>query len=687
MSGTRCGSQALRGVLLLSLLLNVGGLLALTEHSTIPSVFGAQSYVIAKPWEPLLIGNGTIPAGDKMVVTCTLQAGKRYHIFLVGDYVNEANPRTDYDIFVYPPSGPRTTHTEATGMPEQVANDAAHQFYVAQSTGTYRFEIHNDPEDTKSGMAEPAVFTVIEHIDTDKRLSTSLKGRLLPSDPQNPASTWACEFTTPASNFTVYIDTPDDIDMFEARVYPMANPSTTGYEIWGVPTPNGDLLNGTIVGGYGGFNTTIEGYRPASLTASCEYMGEKMEINVSGLGSSNSTSASLGVSYFLVLIAEYSKTSTPSVVPFYIKTSNLKPDIALNETIGNVYANEITEVSAEITSGRVVNSVWMNFTVNGVKWVDVTPLVKAGDLYSGQMPAFAAKDVVAWSICAEDEIGNVGRLDSSFNVKARTETSIYVSNGSVVGGDTVEVTGQTTLAGASLKLNFTSGGFKEIIPVNADQFGGYRYTYLPKQAGSWSVSAKFDGDDSAYPSMSSPALFTMTPQPTSVSCTLDSPEIKVNQVLQLSGKTTPAVAGLPVEVTLASGGVAKTQTLTTGADGSFSLSTPLEEGEWDVVAQVKGNWRYASSSGGVLKVNVLPLTIIDKLYIAAVTAATPPYLYAVILASGIAATLVVRWRFPNISSRLPKPLQALFARLGHSTKAKGVSTRDRQRYRKRDEED
>ena len=687
MSGTRCGSQALRGVLLLSLLLNVGGLLTLTEHSTIPSVFGAPSYVIDKPWTPLLIGNGTIPTGDKMVVTCSLQAGKRYHIFLVGDYVNEANPQTDYDIFVYPPSGPQTTHTEATGMPEQVANDAAHQFYIAQSSGTYRFEIHNDPEDTKNGMDEPAVFMVIEHIDTDKRLSTSLMGRLLPSDPQNPASTWACEFTTPASNFTVYVDTPDNIDMFEARVYPMANPGTTGYEIWGVPTPNGDLLNGTIEGGYGGFNTTIGGYRPASLTASCEHMGEKMKVNVTGFGGSNSTSTSLGTSYFLVLIAEYSETSIPSLVPFYIKTSDDKPDVALNGTIGNVYANEITEVSAEITSERVVDSVWMNFTVNGIKQVDVIPLAKSGDLYSGQMPTFAARDVVAWSICAEDEIDNVGRLDSSFRVKARTETSIYISNGYVVGGETVEVTGQTTLAGASIRLNFTSRGFKEIIPVKADQLGGYRYTYLPKQAGPWSVSAKFDGDDSAYPSTSSPASFTMTPQPTSVSCTLDSPEIKVNQVLQLSGKTTPAVAGLPVEVTLVSGSVAKTQALTTSADGSFSLSTPLEEGQWDVVAQVKGNWRYASSNGGILKVNVLPLTIIDKLYIAAVTAATPPYLYAVILASGIAVTLVVRWRFPNISSKLTKPLQALFARLGHSTKAKGVSAGDRQRYRKRGEED
>lgn len=676
MSGTRCGSQALRGVLLLSLLLNVGGLLTLTEYPTMPSVFGAPSYVITKPWKPLFIGNGTIPEGDKMVVTCTLQAGKRYHIFLVGDYVNEANPQTDYDIFVYPPSGPQTTHTEATGMPEQVANDAAHQFYVARSSGTYRFEIHNDPEDTKNGMAEPAVFMVIEHIDTDKRLSTSLMGRLLPSDPQNPASTWACEFTTPASNFTVYVDTPDGIDMFEARVYPMANPGTTGYEIWGVPTPNGDLLNGTVEGGYGGFNTTIGGYRPASLTASCEHMGEKMKINVSGFGSSNSTSASLGVSYFLVLIAEYSRGG-PSAVPFYIRTDTSKPVLSLSSPFDLVSSNSPVKMSANVSSKRPIMRVWMNYTVNGVAGAAPIYLQKIENYYEGELPSFAPKDHVNCTLSAEDEIGNVGRLDSSFKVKARTETSLYVSKGNVVGGDTVEVTGQTTLAGANLKLNFTSGSFNEIVPVKVDQLGGYKCTYLPKQAGTWSVSAKFDGDDATYPSKSSPASFTMTPQPTMVSCTLDSPEIKVNQVLQLSGLTTPAVSGLPVEVTLASGSVAKTETLITKGDGSFSLSTPLEEGEWDVVAQVRGNWRYASSSSGIVKATVHPLGILDQ-------ATTPPYLYVVVLAAVVGVILVVRWRVGDLSSRMPKPVQDLLAKLSRKPKARRAGATGR--YRRREED-
>ena len=649
----------------------------------------ADIYLTPDPlWNPILIGNNTITPQTSEYLRYTLQGGKMYHIFLVGNWTELTPSTTDYDIYVTGPNGESYRFTEAKGIPEQVFNDDKEQFFIPKSSGTYTFEIHNDEGNTDRNNATSAVFMAIEHVNTDKVNNATLLGRTSKCGAYPPPSqsTYACEFTTTSSNFTVHVDTPSDMDLYEVRLYEIASIGGV-HDLNGLPTPTGpDLVNTNTTSGHGGYNFAVDGWRPPSFASAYDY-GEKLVVAAPTFGNSTVGTSGTLTTYFLVFIAEYSKTSTPSVVPFYIKTSDLKPTVALNGTIGNVYADETTEVSAKITSGRAVKSVWMNFTVNGVKWVDVTPLAEAGGLYSGQIPTFVAKDVVAWSICAEDEIGNVGRLDSSFRVKAKTETSIYVSNGNVVGGETVEVTGQTTLAGASLRLNFTSGSFKEIIPVNADQLGGYRYTYLPKQAGSWSVSAKFDGDDSAYPSMSSPALFTMTPQPTSVSCTLDSPEIKVNQVLQLSGKTTPAVAGLPVEVTLASGGVAKTQTLTTGADGSFSLSTPLEEGEWDVVAQVKGNWRYASSNGGILKANVLPLTIIDKLYIAAVTAATPPYLYAVILASGIAATLVVRWRFPNISSRLPKPLQALFARLGHSTKAKGVSTRDRQRYRKRDEED
>lgn len=638
----------------------------------------ADIYLTPDPlWNPILIGNNTIMPQTSEYLKYTLQAGKTYHIFLVGNWTEPVPSTTDYDVYVTGPNSEVYRFTEAKGLPEQVFNDGKGQFFITKSSGTYTFEIHNDEGNTNGNNAASAVFMVIEHVGTDRVNNATLLGRTSKSGyyPSPSQSTYACEFTTSSSNFTVHVNTPSDLDLYEVRLYTMS--SLGGFhDLNGLPTPTGpDLVNQNATGGHGGYNFAVDGTRPLSFVSAYDY-GEKVDIKAG-------TSGTL-TTYFLVLIAEYSKTSTPSVVPFYIKTSGLKPKVTLNGTIRNVYANETTNVSAKVVSGLVVKSVWMNFTVNGVKGVGVTSLSKVGSLYSGQMPAFAAKDTVAWSICAEDEIGNVGRLDSSFKVKARTETSLYVSKGNVVGGDSVEVTGQTTLAGANLKLNFTSRSFKEIVPVKADQLGGYKYTYLPKQAGTWSVSAKFDGDDTAYPSESSPASFTMTPQPTTVSCTLYSPEIKVNQVLQLSGLTTPAVSGLPVEVTLASGSVSKTETLITKGDGSFSLSTPLEEGEWDVVAQVRGNWRYSSSSSGIVKATVHPLGIVDQAMVAAAVAATPPYLYVVVLAAVVGVVLVVRWRVGDLSSRMPKPFQDLLAKLSRKPKAREAGATGR--YRRREED-
>jgi len=152
-------------------------------------------------------------------------------------------------------------------------------------------------------------------------------------------------------------------------------------------------------------------------------------------------------------------------------------------------------------------------------------------------------------------------------------------------------------------------------------------------------------------------------------------------VLLLTGKTTPAVQGIVVDIIFSSTADAKTETLTTGLDGSFSFVTPLVEGEWDVVAQVRGNWRYASSSSGIVKAMVHPLGILDQ-------ATTPPYLYVVVLAAVVGVVLVVRWRVGGLSSRMPKPIQALLAKVPtrESARVKKVDAGDKGRYRRQEKD-
>ena len=642
-----------------------------------PPVSGDVTIRPPNLWTPVSLVDATeILPQHSVNLKYTLQEGRRYHAFLVGNWT-ETSSKTDYDIYVSGPGG-SYRFTEAQGLPEQVFNDEGEQFFVPTASGEYTFKIHNDEGD--SGGKNPAVFMLIEHLDTNKVYTADLRGRNALCAGYTTFNTYAAEFTAPSSSFTVYVDTPDDLDMFEVRLYPMAGGSA-GININGVPTPTGEMMLGNVTGNYGGFNTSILGYKWPELTEGSYTYGEKITLQVQGSGGPTT--------YFIVLIAEYSKTSALSSVPFVIKMNTVEPTLALNDTIGDVFAGETKKVSAIVTSPYALKRIWMNFTVNGDAEAEVAYFSKVDQQYVGEIPAFAAKDVVDWSIIAVDEMGNLGRIGSSFNVRKRTETSCLLSSGSVQGGETVEAFGHTSVPGANVTLTFTTGSYEESIKVKTGTTGSYQYSYLPKQPGVWSVQASYDGDAEDHPSKSPPASFTMTPLPTTISVTLDPQVIKVNQELRLSGTTSPAMAGLMVDVALASGGNVTTETLTTKADGSFSLVTPLVEGEWDVVAKVRGNWKFASSSSGIVKATVLPLTIVDQAMIAAAMAASPPYVYVVLLASAIVIALVVRWRVPDIASKLPKPVQALLARLPTrgGGRAKKADNGGKGRYRRQGEEE
>jgi len=107
-----------------------------------------KTTIVSKPVDPVYIntisGYSTssipIPIGDSWKINYTLEAGKRYHVFLVGDWIcNETNPTTDYDILTYYPDGKQRWNTESAGLPEQVAFDDYHHYFVPPETGEYQF--------------------------------------------------------------------------------------------------------------------------------------------------------------------------------------------------------------------------------------------------------------------------------------------------------------------------------------------------------------------------------------------------------------------------------------------------------------------------------------------------------------------------------------------------------------------
>lgn len=616
-----------------------------------------------------------------MKVSAVLEEGRIYHIFLVGDWVDPARNGTDYDIIL---QGPAVfdTFTEATGYPEQVANDGRGQYFVAPASGIYEFSIQND-EGNSAGFppnnALPAAFMVVEHIETDRPYLSQMRGRQLMGSSDPLEMTQVYEFTTSAEAFTVYVDTPEDIDMFEVRVYPMADGAAEGHVINGVPTPSGDLLNGTVSGAFGGFNTTVEGYRNPVYTATCVGMGQKMEVEVDGLGSGSP------ITYFLVLIAEYSKTSAPTDVPFCIRTIDtvLKP--TFSEPVENVYAGEAKKVSATVDSEVDISRAWISYVINGVPSSVVTPLEGEDGTFEGFLPPFVAGDKVGYTLNFVDVIGNSGRMNSSFEVKKRGMLSCFLSDSSLVGGESVEITGYTTNLNSGVEIRLTCSSFTEKLAVKLNEAGSYAYTYTPKQAGSWSVQAVVDGDSTYHPVESTVTSFDLTPQVAQLSCSVISSEVKIGKPVEVVGSSSPPTVGLPVQVVASSGGEVITETIATSSDGSFTVDLPLAEGSWEIVAQVKGNWRWAASSSSIVPASVVPLTLLDQFFIALLAATGPPYVYVLLLGSGLGIALIVRAKSDFIAARAPEPLKRMLARFANPRAGKKQSEGAKGNYRRRSE--
>jgi len=154
---------------------------------------------IRKPVDPILFNDNSsiiqIGVGDEWDLIYTLEKGKMYHIYLVGEWVmNESDPITDYDIFVSGPTNYWSSHTESAGLLEQVSNDDNHQYFVPEASGKYEFTIINDVRDSEDDQS--AYFVLIEHIDVNEWYSIRLEGRARDTQDEVLRSGWGYEFNS-----------------------------------------------------------------------------------------------------------------------------------------------------------------------------------------------------------------------------------------------------------------------------------------------------------------------------------------------------------------------------------------------------------------------------------------------------------------------------------------------------------
>ena len=598
--------------------------------SPVPAYPLGNLTLVNKPVDLVRIDEGQIPVGASWTYIYRLKANHTYHIYLLGDWADPVEHSTDYDVFVYEVSGRQlkfvSSHTEAAGLAEQVGNDGYGRYFRPSRTGTYYISVVNDP--LESSAAEAGTLMAIEHIEPNRWYSRYMHGKV--NEKPVRETTWAYEFNTSADRIQVFVDVPITLDMYEARLYVMANPAAGKGELMNdIPVAWEPGLRGERSGFYGGFNFDPQCFRHVDAMASCEHSGEDMVIDYTAPAQGN-------LLYHLVLIAEYFS----GTVNFIVQTDFEPPALQIIDPPTIVESDEPTNLSAGVSDDMAIESVSLRYsTDDGVSWNQLGVDEHADGVYRGVIPAFGGGTPVDYVFEAEDEMGNVGEIRGNYTVMSSPLLEIYLDSDEVKGGENVTTHGHLSHGGREVEIRYKHGDAVSNVTVTADVSGYFNHTFTPDKTGEWLVSADFAGDEARHPASSETLSFTVSSLSTSLTCILSEEEIELGEEVNISGRFSLEMAGLRVELTLT---VAENMTKlspSTSPDGSYSITfKPDLKGAWEIRARVPGDgFRYEGAESSVEELTVVAPSLKTRVYHLPSVLLRPPYLYGVL--GGVGGTV------------------------------------------------
>jgi hypothetical protein len=454
-----------------------------------------------KPGDPMQINASQIRVGANWTYVYTLAPNRTYHVYCYGEWIDAGSePETDYDVYVYDPFGVLVGyHTEAAGLPEHLGSSVDEPFFTPEYSGNYSFVVRNDPRESTAAGA--ATFMVIEQVEPNEWHSCFVEGKN-GSDLHAANTTYAVEFVASSEQVEVAVEVPDTLDMYEARLYLMANPATgKGDVLNGVPLAWELGLFGESSGVLGGYSLESDGFRGPAY-ASCEDFGQDMLVNYS--------EPSVGDSlYHLVLIGE----AGAGTVRFRVKTDFGNSALHLTSPFYRVYPENETVVTA-VSSNSDVDHAFLHFSVDN--WANSTSVAMAvtNRTCDAIIPRQEAGTTVNITVEAYDYLENVMRVNGSYAVKHASSLNVTLGGDTVTIGDNASVTGfirpAAELPPANVTVTFMAANgtvVEETCLTEAD--GNFSASVALPFVGAWSVEAAFPGDGVRYASDSARVAFTV----------------------------------------------------------------------------------------------------------------------------------------------------------------------------------
>jgi len=585
------------GVLLLLLL--VAQIIGFSHYAlVIPNVMAAEfplqwdyhdgSYThIEKLGVPVSVQLGI---GSGWVYVYDLDNDTRYHIYFHGDWLDT---ETDYDIAIYDPDGQRIPdqyHTESHGLIEHTGTNYTWPFFHPEKDGEYSIYIMNDPKES-TGTATGTLM-VVENIDINRFYADKLylEGKDPGTNENRPSTTWVYEFNTSSNHIEIPVTVPENLDMYEVRLYLMANPAVgLGQELLGMPIAwEPGLYDGTHESSVGGSSIEDTAYRGNAFD-SCEYWGEDMLINYTSPYSGN-------LLYHLVFIAELG-AGNPS---FVIKTDFTAPYLAVTGP-GKVLPGEeatITAVSNDTESG--VEMVNLSYSLdNGLNWNTMKMNQSQPHVYTGTIPGQPIGAPVFYKVEALDFARNKAVEEGSYQSKYLSQVLLSLSASKISGGESITLEGLIVppKADANVLIQYIDPEDSIVYrSVTTGSLGNFTDSFTPDKAGVWEIQASWDGDLEYFGASNTTSLTV-----DKIAVTLDltiQRSITVGNTLEITGSATPTLPYATIKIYVTDPeGTLTISDVQTSSQGGYSLDLiPESKGSWIITAVFSGDALHRSAS-------------------------------------------------------------------------------------------
>ncbi len=459
------------------------------------SVGQLEVTILDKPMLPVYFNESQIAIGREWSVICPLEADHSYHVYCYGQWIDTGSePTTDYDIYVYDPNGQMVGyHTQSSGMPEHLGVTVGDPFFVPKLTGNYTFVISNNPFASKG--AQQATFMIIEDIECNVWNQRYLEG-MNSQYTQSLNTSWAYEFVTDSPQVDVYVKVPETLDMYEARLYLMTDPTSNNQTLLnGVPLAWEPGLYGNLTEGdpvVGGYNLETTEYRGVSW-ANCEFYGQEMHLSFTS--PTNQTTL-----YQLVFIGEVGN----GTIQFLIKTDFNESSLAPSLIPSRVYPGSNATVAYVSTMANLQNAT-LQYSIDNWASINTTPMEISNRTCTAIIPGQEAGTTVQYSVTAVDALENALGANGSYTVKYPSTLNFTSIPTGAKPGDNVTITGVLAPKAKDMLVTiyFVSANDTEEAVCTTLDDGTFSGSFKFSTTGTWMVYASFNGTATIYESNTS----------------------------------------------------------------------------------------------------------------------------------------------------------------------------------------